>query len=104
VDISPYRREKLLDALSQTGASGAIPEEAWLENDPEIEDWWNPVEVLEQVRIPVLAIWVTGTRMAIRSRGRTPGGKPWSKLATGTFAWNSTQALNTSWLCRSPAA
>jgi pimeloyl-ACP methyl ester carboxylesterase len=57
VDISPYRREKLLDALSQTGASGAIPEEAWLENDPETEDWWNPVEVLEQVRIPVLAIF-----------------------------------------------
>jgi len=48
---------EVLDALSQTGGSGAIPEEAWLENDPEIEDWWNPVGVLEQVRIPVLAIF-----------------------------------------------
>jgi uncharacterized protein len=57
VDISPYRREKLLEVLAQTGASGVIPEEAWLENDPEIEYWWNPVEVLEQVRIPVLAIF-----------------------------------------------
>jgi len=55
VDISPYR-QKLLEALSQ-GTSGAIPEEAWLENDPETEGWWNPVEVLEQVRIPVLAIF-----------------------------------------------
>lgn len=28
-----------------------------MENDPEIESWWNPVEVLKQVRIPVLAIF-----------------------------------------------
>ena len=55
-DISP-NRQKLLDVLAQNGASGVIPEEAWLENDPEIEGWWNPVEVLEQVRIPVLAIF-----------------------------------------------
>jgi pimeloyl-ACP methyl ester carboxylesterase len=56
VDLSP-NRQKLLDVLSQAGASGAIPEEAWLENDPEIEGWWNPVEVLERVRIPVLAVF-----------------------------------------------
>jgi len=56
VDISP-KRQRLLDAFSQAGASGAIPEEAWLENDPENEDWWNPVGVLEQVQIPVLAIF-----------------------------------------------
>jgi uncharacterized protein len=56
VDTSPYR-QKLLDALSQNGASGVIPKKAWLENDPEIEGWWNPVGVLEQVRIPVLAIF-----------------------------------------------
>ncbi len=37
-------------------ALGVIPEEAWLENDPEFEVSWNPVGVLEQVRIPVLAI------------------------------------------------
>ena len=56
VDISP-KRQRLLDAFSQAGASGAIPEEAWLENDPENEDWWKPVGVLEQVQIPVLAIF-----------------------------------------------
>jgi uncharacterized protein len=56
VDISP-NRQKLVEALSFDGFSGAVPEEAWLENDPEIEDWWNPVGVLEQVRIPVLAIF-----------------------------------------------
>ena len=56
VDISP-KRQRLLDAFSQAGASGAMPEEAWLENDPENEDWWNPVGVLEQVQIPVLAIF-----------------------------------------------
>ncbi len=56
VDIS-LNRQRLLDAFSQADASGAIPQEAWLENDPAIEDWWNPAEVLEQVRIPVLAIF-----------------------------------------------
>jgi len=56
VDISPSR-QKLLQALSENGASGAVPEAAWQANDPEIEGWWNPVEVLEQVRIPVLAIF-----------------------------------------------
>jgi len=56
VDTSRYRQE-LLSALAENGASGVIPEEAWLENDPEIEGWWNPVEMLEQVRIPVLAIF-----------------------------------------------
>jgi hypothetical protein len=55
-DISPYRQE-LLDALAQNGVSGAIPEESWQANDPESEAWWNPVGVLEQVRIPVLAIF-----------------------------------------------
>ena len=56
VDISPSR-QKLLQALSENGASGAVPEAAWQANDPEIEGWWNPVEVLEQVRIPVLSIF-----------------------------------------------
>jgi hypothetical protein len=45
------------DILAQYGGLGVIPEQAWLENNPEIEAWWNPVEVLEQVRIPVLAIF-----------------------------------------------
>jgi uncharacterized protein len=56
VDISPYR-DKLLDFLSKNGGGGVVPEEAWLKNDPEIERWWDPVEVLEQLRIPVLAIF-----------------------------------------------
>jgi pimeloyl-ACP methyl ester carboxylesterase len=34
-----------------------IPEEAWQANDPEIEDWWNPIGVIEQTTIPVLAIF-----------------------------------------------
>jgi uncharacterized protein len=54
-DISPYRQE-LHDALAKSGVSSVIPEEAWQANDPEAEVWWNPVPVLEQVRIPVLAI------------------------------------------------
>jgi pimeloyl-ACP methyl ester carboxylesterase len=34
-----------------------VPEEAWLVNDPEIEGWWNPIEVMQQTTIPVLAIF-----------------------------------------------
>lgn len=56
VDIS-LNRQRLLDVFSQAGASGVVPEEAWLENDPENDDWWNPVGVLEQVQIPILAIF-----------------------------------------------
>lgn len=55
---------EVLDALAGMGTEppgrsvpGVIPEEAWLENDPENEDWWNPIQVIEQVRIPVLAIF-----------------------------------------------
>jgi uncharacterized protein len=56
VDINPFR-QKILDFLSKNGGGGVVPEETWLRNDPEIERWWNPVEVLEQLRIPVLAIF-----------------------------------------------
>ena len=56
VDISPSRN-RLLDFLRKYGGGGVATEEAWLKNDPEIERWWNPVEVLEQLRIPVLAIF-----------------------------------------------
>jgi len=35
---------------------GVIPEQAWQANDPEVENWWNPVSVIEQVRFPVLVI------------------------------------------------
>jgi pimeloyl-ACP methyl ester carboxylesterase len=36
---------------------GVIPEEAWQANDPNYQGWWNPIEVIEQVRIPVMAIF-----------------------------------------------
>jgi len=34
-----------------------LSETAWQTNDPEIENWWNPMGVIEQVRFPVLAIY-----------------------------------------------
>ena len=43
--------------VPQINRHGIIPEEAWLENDPQFEGWWNPIEVIEQVTIPVLAIF-----------------------------------------------
>jgi len=55
---------EVLSALEEIGSDtttgfrvpGVIPEGAWQANDPEIENWWNPVRVIEQVRIPVLVI------------------------------------------------
>jgi pimeloyl-ACP methyl ester carboxylesterase len=52
---------------------GVIPEEAWQANDPEIENWWNPVEVIKQTKIPVLAIF----------GDRDPNGDP----IQGAYAW-----------------
>ena len=53
-----------LDALTALGSNPSdgykpevIPEEAWQANDPDNEAWWNPVDVIEQVTIPVLAIF-----------------------------------------------
>jgi pimeloyl-ACP methyl ester carboxylesterase len=34
-----------------------VPQEAWQLNDPELESWWNPIEVIEQTTIPVLAFF-----------------------------------------------
>ena len=34
-----------------------MPEGAWLANDPDNENWWNPMEVIEQGTIPVLAFF-----------------------------------------------
>jgi len=34
-----------------------VPEAAWQANDPEIVGWWNPIGVIEQTTIPVLAIF-----------------------------------------------
>jgi pimeloyl-ACP methyl ester carboxylesterase len=55
---------EVLAALEEIGSDtttgfmvpGVIPEEAWQANDPEIEGWWIPVRVIEQVRFPVLVI------------------------------------------------
>jgi pimeloyl-ACP methyl ester carboxylesterase len=61
-DYVHYR--EVLDALAGIGSEtpghgvpGVVPEEAWRLNDPENEGWWNPIQVIEQVRIPVLAIF-----------------------------------------------
>ena len=52
---------EVLDELAALG-SVTVPnhvtsEAAWLANDPAFEFAWSPVHVIEQVRIPVLAIW-----------------------------------------------
>jgi uncharacterized protein len=54
---------EVLDALAEIGSKpsdrsipGVIPEQAWQMNDLEIESRWNPIEVIEQVGIPVLVI------------------------------------------------
>ena len=57
-----YRKviEALFSTVSvepQNNRYGIIPEEAWLENNPKFEGWWNPIEGIEQVTIPVLAIF-----------------------------------------------
>jgi helix-turn-helix protein len=41
----------------QNNRFGIIPEEAWLENDPRFEGWWNPINAIEQLTIPVLVIF-----------------------------------------------
>ena len=58
------RYRETLDALTALGSNPSdgyklevIPEEAWQANDPDNEAWWNPVDVIEQVTIPVLAIF-----------------------------------------------
>ena len=55
---------EVLDALAGMGAYtpdydglGVIPKEAWQVNHPEYERSWNPIEVIEQARIPILAIF-----------------------------------------------
>jgi pimeloyl-ACP methyl ester carboxylesterase len=55
---------EVIDALFSTVSDepqinrfGIIPEQAWLENNPRFEGWWNPIEGIEQLTIPVLAIF-----------------------------------------------
>jgi pimeloyl-ACP methyl ester carboxylesterase len=52
---------EVLDELAALGPV-AVPnpvasEAGWLANDPAYEFAWSPVHVIEQIRIPVLAIW-----------------------------------------------
>ena len=71
------------EITSGFGVPGVIPEQAWQANDPEIEGWWNPVRVIEQVRIPVLVI----------NGDKDTNGDP----IQGAFAWRKAleQAGNT---------
>jgi len=55
---------EMIEALFETAVQapqgygfGVVPEKAWLANDSENEHWWNPIEVIEQTKIPVLAIF-----------------------------------------------
>lgn len=52
--------KNLFGTASQTPQGyglGVVPAEAWQANDSENEHWWNPIEVIEQTKIPVLAIF-----------------------------------------------
>ena len=56
------RYREVIDAMADLGSVSigdwpALSEQAWQENDSDREDLWNPTEVIEQVRIPVLAIF-----------------------------------------------
>jgi uncharacterized protein len=44
------------EITSGFGVPGVISEQAWQANNPEVENWWDPVRVIEQVRFPVLVI------------------------------------------------
>jgi len=55
-----YRRA--LEALAQVASVSldnwpALTEASWQKNDPNFETYWNPIEAIEQTRIPVLAIY-----------------------------------------------
>lgn len=56
------RYRAVLDALAELGSASidkwpVSSEEVWRKNDSGQEDTWNPIEVVEQVSIPVLAIF-----------------------------------------------
>jgi hypothetical protein len=55
---------KVLYALADIGSaaryncgSGVTPEKQWRANESDNEDSWNPMEVMERVTIPVLALF-----------------------------------------------
>ena len=54
---------EVLDALAGIGSPtpdltglGTVTELGWRLNDPEVQDWWNPIRVIEQTKIPILVI------------------------------------------------
>jgi len=55
------RYREVLDELAALGPVAvphpAATEATWLANDPAYDFTWSPMQVIEQVRIPVLAIW-----------------------------------------------
>jgi pimeloyl-ACP methyl ester carboxylesterase len=56
------RYRAVLDSLAELGSVSIesepiLSEGVWQENDPDHEDTWNPIEVIERARIPVLAIF-----------------------------------------------
>jgi pimeloyl-ACP methyl ester carboxylesterase len=51
-----------LKALAEIGSAPvanwpAVSEASWLKNDPNVEDLWNPIQVIEQTSVPILAIY-----------------------------------------------
>ncbi|HET7012039.1 MAG TPA: CocE/NonD family hydrolase [Anaerolineales bacterium] len=54
---------EVIEALFETASSApkglgfeVVPEEAWRLNDPKIEGWWSPMEVIRHTKIPVLVL------------------------------------------------
>ena len=98
-----YRRYRdVLDALAGLGTPtpdltglGAVPEEAWTKNDPEIEGWWNPVRVIEQTKIPILVINGDKDTNGDPIQGVYAWGKRWRSLVTRIPAWSSSQVSPT---------
>jgi len=54
---------EVIEALFETASSApkgfgfeVVPEEAWRLNDPEMETWWDPMQVIRDTTIPVLVL------------------------------------------------
>ena len=89
---------EVLKALADLGSVSignwpALPEEAWQKNDPEIQGWWNPIEVIEGTTIPVLAIFGDKDRQIDPLQGAyayrqalAKAGNPYSRVEVFTSA------------------
>jgi pimeloyl-ACP methyl ester carboxylesterase len=58
------RYREIIDALFGVASRApkgygfeVVPEEAWQVNDPKLESWWNPIEVVQHLTLPVLAFF-----------------------------------------------